>query len=109
RAERADPPDASGVGAARLAVRAARWRSRNYDLAINFEPDIRTNLAIALSGARWTAGFASGGGGPMLDTAIDYDVTAHTTDNALALVRAVVGDAKSPAGIGLAIQDASRA
>src|SRR5690349_18017976 len=26
---------------------AAQWRSRRYDLAINFEPDIRTNLALA--------------------------------------------------------------
>jgi lipopolysaccharide heptosyltransferase I len=80
-------------------VRAAsRWRSRNYDLAINFEPDIRSNLALAAAGARWTAGFVSGGGRAVLDTALDYDVTIHTADNARALVRAITAvGSKGPA------------
>ncbi len=65
---------------------ARRWRHRRYDLAINFEPDIRSNLMLAASGATWTAGFRSGGGGSLLDVAIDYDVRAHTTDNARRLV-----------------------
>ena len=68
-------------------VRAARrWRPGKYDLAINFEPDIRSNLIVAASGATWTAGYGSGGGGPLLDVAIEYDTRAHTTDNARRLV-----------------------
>ena len=34
----------------------------SYDLAINFEPDIRSNLLLALSGAPRRVGFLSGGG-----------------------------------------------
>jgi ADP-heptose:LPS heptosyltransferase len=89
----------AGLSAVGLAMQAARWRSRRYDLAINFEPDIRTNLAIAAAGARQTAGFASGGGGALLDVALDYDTAAHTIDNARRLVHAAVGrapDAPAP-------------
>lgn len=68
---------------------AARWRHEQYDLAINFEPDIRSNLLVALSGARWTAGYASGGGGALLDVALDFDPRAHTTANARRLVATV--------------------
>lgn len=81
--------EARGLSPLAVAARAAGWRPRRYDLAINFEPDIRTNVAIAAVGASWTAGFASGGGGALLDQALDYDPRTHTTDNALALVRAV--------------------
>jgi ADP-heptose:LPS heptosyltransferase len=87
--------DGGGRGVAGLMREAARWRSRRYDLAINFEPDIRGNLVMAAIGAGWTAGFVSGGGGALLDTALDYDTTIHTTDNARALVRAIVGAAGS--------------
>src|SRR4051812_16075526 len=80
-----------GLGVVSLLKAAREWRRDRYDLAINFEPDIRTNLLIAASGAAWTAGFSSGGGGPLLDTAIPYDVTAHTTDNARRLVATVLG------------------
>ena len=71
----------AGLSPLGLALQAARWRSRRYDLAINFEPDIRTNLALAAAGARRTAGFASGGGGALLDVALDYDArrTRSTT------------------------------
>ena len=65
---------------------AWRWRARRYDLAINFEPDMRSNLVAAAAGAARTAGWASGGGGPVLDVALDYDPTAHTTANARRLV-----------------------
>jgi ADP-heptose:LPS heptosyltransferase len=82
---------APALSAAGLAGRALAWRARNYDLAINFEPDIRSNLALAAAGARRTVGFASGGGGALLDVALDYDSRAHTADNAAALVRAAVG------------------
>ena len=75
-------------------IRAARrWKTAHYDLAINFEPDIRSNILLAASGAAWTAGYRSGGGGPLLDLAVDYDTRAHTTDNARRLVAAVFGEA----------------
>jgi ADP-heptose:LPS heptosyltransferase len=74
-------------------VKAAGWRGRRYDLAINFEADLRTNLAIAATGARRTAGFASGGGGALLDLALDYDGAAHTIDNARRLVHVALGRA----------------
>jgi ADP-heptose:LPS heptosyltransferase len=83
----------TGLSPLALAARVARWRARHYDLAINFEPDIRTNIALAVSGAGRTAGFRSGGGGSLLDLAIDYDPRAHTADNALTLVRATLGAA----------------
>jgi ADP-heptose:LPS heptosyltransferase len=83
--------DATGLSLPAL-VRAARgWRSAHYDLAINFEPDIRSNVLIASAGAARTAGWSSGGGGPLLDLALDYDVTAHTTANARRLIQAVFG------------------
>jgi ADP-heptose:LPS heptosyltransferase len=93
-----------------LAIQAAGWRSRHYDLAINFEPDIRTNIAIRAAGARRTAGFASGGGGAMLDLALDYDPESHTADNAKALVRtAMAGAPPAPVEWRLQIPDAPRA
>lgn len=70
---------------------AARWRERRYDLAINFEPDIRSNLLLARSGAAWTVGYGSGGGGPLLDVALTYEPASHTVENARRLVRAALG------------------
>lgn len=80
-----------GLGLPALLAAARGWRHRRYDLAINFEPDIRSNLVLAASGAAWTAGFASGGGGPLLDLALDYDTRMHTADNARRLVAAAFG------------------
>jgi ADP-heptose:LPS heptosyltransferase len=85
----------TGRGVAGLMREAAHWRSRYYELAINFEPDIRGNLVMAAIGARWTAGYVSGGGAALLDTALDYDIRSHTSDNARALVRAIAPDARS--------------
>jgi heptosyltransferase-2 len=68
---------------------ARRWRERSYDIAINFEPDIRSNLLLAASGAAWTAGWVSGGGGALLDFRMDFDTRAHTTANARRLVAGV--------------------
>jgi ADP-heptose:LPS heptosyltransferase len=93
-----------------LARRAGGWRSRHYDLAINFEPDIRTNLAIAATGARRRVGFANGGGSALLDVALDYDGSVHTVENARRLVHAAVGRAPDVAvEWALRIPDASRA
>src|SRR4051794_17793125 len=82
--------DGTGRGPLALVAAARQWRQTNYDLAINFEPDIRGNLMLAASGARWTAGYRSGGGGPLLDVALDFDTAAHTTENARRLVAAGV-------------------
>ncbi len=75
-----------GLSWGALMARAKAWRSRDYDLAINFEPDIRSNLLLALSGARRRVGFLSGGGGSALTDAIAPDPQAHIADNAKALV-----------------------
>ena len=74
-----------------LAAAARRWRREGYDLTINFEPDIRTNLLLAASGAGWTAGWVSGGGGPVLDEGLEFDPRAHTSENARRLVAAIFG------------------
>jgi ADP-heptose:LPS heptosyltransferase len=83
--------EGTGRGLVSLVRAAHLWRPVKYDLAINFEPDIRSNILLAASGAAWTAGYRSGGGGPLLDVALDYDTRAHTTDNARRLVAAVFG------------------
>ncbi len=69
-----------------LVHRAREWRNRSYDLAINFEPDIRSNLLLALSGARRRTGFGSGGGGAVLTDVMAPDPAAHIAENARALV-----------------------
>jgi ADP-heptose:LPS heptosyltransferase len=80
-----------GVGMSTLLRTAWSWRARRYDLAINFEPDVRSNLVAAAAGAAMTAGWASGGGAPVLDVAADYDQASHTTANARRLVQRVFG------------------
>lgn len=83
---------ARGAGGATLPAllrTAAQWRQARYDVALNFEPDVRSNLILAMSGARWTAGYRSAGGGAVLDQALDYQPSAHTTDNARRLVASV--------------------
>jgi ADP-heptose:LPS heptosyltransferase len=81
--------EGGGLGLPALIASARAWRTTAYDLAINFEPDVRSNVLVAASGAAWTAGYRSGGGGALLDAALDYDTRAHTTDNAMRLVREV--------------------
>jgi ADP-heptose:LPS heptosyltransferase len=75
-----------GVGA--LVRTAWSWRNRRYDLGINFEPDVRSNLILAAAGPTRAAGWTSGGGGPLLDVALEYDTSAHTALNARRLVAA---------------------
>jgi heptosyltransferase-1 len=83
-----------GGGSLAALLRQARsWRDRRYDLAVNFEPDVRSNLLLAAAGARWTVGYASGGGGTLLDQALEYNPSAHTSDNARRLVAAAFGKA----------------
>lgn len=93
-----------------LAARAATWRNRKYDLGINFEPDIRTNIALAAAGARRSVGYRSGGGGALLDVALDYDTRAHTADNATRLVQAALNTGPlAPLPASLRIPDSHRA
>jgi ADP-heptose:LPS heptosyltransferase len=87
---------AGGRGLASMLRVARSWRTRAYDLAINFEPDVRTNLVLAMAGARWTAGYRSGGGGAVLDVALEYDTRAHTSANARRLVSTIFE--RTPAG-----------
>jgi ADP-heptose:LPS heptosyltransferase len=88
---------------------AAGWRAPRYDVALNFEPDVRSNLMLAATGARWTAGYRSGGGGGVLDQSLDYQPTGHTTDNARRLVASVFHPPASPVrGSLLDIPQASR-
>jgi lipopolysaccharide heptosyltransferase II len=70
----------------RLAARAWRWRRQHYDLAINFEGDIRSHLLMAGSLARRRVGFDMAGGGPTLTDRVAHDAGRHTALNALALV-----------------------
>src|SRR5689334_22333204 len=82
---------AGGKGMSQLVREARQWKTRHYDMAINFEPDIRSNILLALSGARRLAGFVSGGGGPLLDIGVRYDTRSHTADNAVRLVHSAFG------------------
>src|SRR4051794_9960090 len=99
---------APGLPLPGLLDRARAWRRRRYDLAINFEPDIRSNLLLAASGAAFTAGYRSGGGGALLDRALDYDPRAHTVDNARRLVAATVGGDGAPGHAGLDLPEPAR-
>jgi len=84
---------ASGEGVAGLLARARGWRSRRYDLAINFEGDIRSHLLMALSGARRTVGFDMAGGGPLLTDRVTYNPREHVAANAMRLVERAFGSA----------------
>ena len=71
---------------------AARgWHRRRFDLAINFEGDIRSNLLVWLSGAPRRVGFGMAGGGPLLTDCLEYDPHAHVAANSLRLVDRAFG------------------
>ena len=96
----------SGVSVMAMVKAATGWRQRRYDLAINLEPDVRSNALLALSGARWTAGYRSAGGGALLDQALDYEPREHTADNARRLVQAVLGGPAAAPAQWLTVPDA---
>ncbi len=77
-------------------AQSAVWRRHGFDLALNFEPDIRSNALVAASGAPRRAGYASGGGGAFLTHAIDYDRTIHSAENAQRLVSRVLPAERFP-------------
>jgi heptosyltransferase-1 len=79
----------NGIGA--LLRQARGWRARGYDLAINFEGDIRSHALMALSGAPVRVGFDMAGGGPLLTRRAPHDPTQHTAENAARLVEAAFG------------------
>jgi ADP-heptose:LPS heptosyltransferase len=64
------------------------WAPRHYDLAINFEGDVRSHLLMARSRAPVRVGFDMAGGGPLLTHRVRFDPRCHTAENALALVAA---------------------
>ncbi len=69
---------------------ARGWRAHRFDIAINFEPDIRSNVLAWLSGAPRRFGYWTGGGGPWLTDAAAYDPGRHVADNAQELVARAV-------------------
>jgi lipopolysaccharide heptosyltransferase II len=95
RVETMDMPwlarDAGGDGWPALLGQARGWRAREYDLALNLEGDIRSNLLMSLSGARWRAGFGMAGGGPLLDDDVVFDPESHTAVNGVRLVNTACG------------------
>lgn len=92
--------EGAGLSWTQLVHRARAWRREAYDLAINFEPDIRSNLLMALSGARRRAGFVSGGGGAVLTDAFAPDPHAHIAENAKALVARAFARTAAPVAQG---------
>ena len=84
--------ETEGVSWPRLVARARGWRTRRYDLVINFEPDIRSNFLAWLSSARCRAGYWTAGGGAFLTDAIAYDPKRHVSANALELVMSAIGE-----------------
>jgi ADP-heptose:LPS heptosyltransferase len=102
--------DRPGQSLPALLRAAAGWRRGRYDVGLNFEPDVRSNLLLAASGARWAAGYRSGGGGAVLHQALDYQPAEHTSDNARRLVAAVFpGPRPAASGALLAIPASNRA
>jgi ADP-heptose:LPS heptosyltransferase len=85
----------TGASPRELLRRAWAWRSRNFDLALNFEADIRSNLLLGLSGAPNRVGFSSGGGGAFLTTTLAFLPSEHTASNALRVVDAALPDASA--------------
>jgi ADP-heptose:LPS heptosyltransferase len=77
---------AHATSASGLISRATSWRSRHYDLAINFEGDIRSHGLMALSGATRRVGHGHAGGGPLLTDVVAHDSGRHVAANAMALV-----------------------
>ena len=75
---------------------AWQWRRRQYDLGINFEGDIRSNLLLGVAGATRRVGFAMRGGGPALTDPVEFSETAHTATNSCQLVRQTFGLETAP-------------
>ena len=90
RVEQIDVPwlarEGTGLSWRGLLDRAKAWRDRQYDLVVNFEPDIRTNMLTWRTGAPWRVGYWTGGGGAFLTDALAYDPESHVSVNARGLI-----------------------
>lgn len=83
--------EGTGLSWRRLWVQAGRWRAQRYDMVVNFEPDIRSNLLAWRSGAALRVGYWTGGGGALLTDALAHDPASHVAANAHALIRHATG------------------
>ena len=83
--------EGTGLSWRGLLEKAKTWRARRYDLVVNFEPDIRTNLLAWRTGAPMRAGYWTGGGGALLTDALAYDPESHVSANARELIRHCAG------------------
>jgi lipopolysaccharide heptosyltransferase II len=83
--------DAAGATWMALLVQARRWRAMRYDIVINFEPDIRSNILAWRTRAPTRVGYWTGGGGKLLTGASAYSPTAHVSMNARRLVAHAAG------------------
>ena len=103
--------EGTGLSWPALMSHARGWCARDYDLVINFEPDIRSNALAWHSGATRRVGYWTGGGGAFLTDAWAYDPTAHVATNAQRLLAHVDARAAavSSARPRLTIDDASAA
>lgn len=88
--------EGTGLSWRGLLAQANVWRERRYDLVVNFEPDIRTNLLAWRTGAPQRAGYWTGGGGALLTDALAYDPESHVSANALALIHHCAGGGERP-------------
>lgn len=86
----------SGASWPTLLRTAWSWRRRQYDLAINFEGDIRSNLLLGVAGSTRRVGFAMRGGGPALTHPVEFSETAHTATNSCQLVWQAFGAETAP-------------
>jgi lipopolysaccharide heptosyltransferase II len=84
--------EGTGLSWQALIGRARDWRTRRYDLVLNFEPDIRSNILAWLTGAPRRLGYWTAGGGALLTDALAYAPASHVSANALDLVRHAAGD-----------------
>ena len=87
--------DGAGDRWSALLAKARNWRQSQYDLVINFEPDVRSNALAWVAGGRRRAGYWTGGGGALLTDAFALDPSRHVSDNARALVAQLSGEAPS--------------
>jgi ADP-heptose:LPS heptosyltransferase len=74
-----------------LVAKARRWRTRDYDVVVNFEPDIRSNFLAWLTGAPIRLGYSTGGGGAWLTDALEYEPASHVAVNARQIVARAAG------------------
>ena len=98
-------------GVRSMTQQALALRRLRFDAGVNFEPDMRSNLLLALSGATRRVGFASGGGGALLTDIVPHDPRQHTAANTLRVAERLLGRApdESAADGGLQVPDDARA